>query len=72
MKTNEVKMLEVELNEKTLTEVAGGSKFCEAFNNCKYICRECGNTYATKNMAIHHWFTMSFRGGGLRHTIKEI
>ena len=63
---------ETELDEKALSEVAGGGKVCEFLGNCKYFCTECHETFATKTMAKAHWFIMSFKGGGLRHTFKEI
>lgn len=64
--------IENELDEEALTEVAGGGKVCEFLGNCKYVCTECRKTFATKNMANFHWFSMSFKGGGLRHTIRKI
>ena len=64
--------VEKELDEKALYEVAGGGKVCEFLGNCKYFCTECHETFATKTMAKAHWFIMSFKGGGLRHTFKEI
>ena len=64
--------IDTELAEDDLDEVAGGGKVCEFLGNCKYVCTECGKTFATEFMGSAHWFTMSFKGGGLRHTIKEI
>lgn len=64
--------VDVELDEDSLAEVAGGGKVCEFLGNCKYICKECRKTFATETMAKAHWFVMSFKGGGLRHTYKKI
>lgn len=64
--------VDIELDEDTLEEISGGGKVCNFFNNCKYICRECHETFATETMANWHWFMMSFKGGGLRHTYKNI
>jgi len=64
--------VDAELDEDALAEVAGGGKVCEFLGNCKYVCTECHKTFATSFMAKSHWFTMSFKGGGLRHTYKEI
>lgn len=64
--------VEAELDEEALGEVAGGGKVCEFLGNCKYICKECRKTFATETMAKTHWFVMSFKGGGLRHTYKKI